>query len=311
MNGVSQILSDLSRVARVNRVEFLSNGSLSELVSLPGIKSGFSTKDDVHDARVHHIVTGAQCDNEGGELCASVRFAPAVRVDQRKPVDSQARILEGVLGTANRKIRSRILRILDVLHSPADSIAVLRPSLRRQCAYLRNCRQTVRTQHHGPNLQGDHDASFTTAAKAWLQPVSHVGETNMIHKFRSLASSNALRSSTCASCAEQSRDAKRTDAFPHGHRCGASSPPLWLTSGTGCVSPPMPFVDGPLKEVLVDPADIFCDHLALCPLSKSDLSRNEPPRLSLANPDVIGPAPAEPNSLTLVGEIIVARCCTC
>ena len=45
---------------------------LSELASLHDIKSDFSTKDDMRDAVVHRIVTGT-CDNEGVELCASVR----------------------------------------------------------------------------------------------------------------------------------------------------------------------------------------------------------------------------------------------
>ena len=210
----------------LNRVEFLGNGFLSELASLHGIESDFSTKDDARDAVVHHIVTGA-CDNEGGELCAFVGSASTVRTDQRKPVDFQIRILEGVLGTANRKIFSRILRVLDVPHSPADSIAVLRSSLRRQCAYLRNCRQTVRTQHHGPNLQEDHNAAFVSAAEAWPRRISHVEKTNMIREVRSLTSSNALRSFTCASCAERVRDAKRTDVSLTDINVELLRPPLW------------------------------------------------------------------------------------
>lgn len=62
-----------------------------------------------------HIVTGATCDNEGGELCASVRSAYAVRADQPKPVDFRVCIPEGSLGTASRKILSYISYILSYI----------------------------------------------------------------------------------------------------------------------------------------------------------------------------------------------------
>ena len=79
----------------VNRLELLGIGSLSELASLHGIEADFSTKDNTRDMIVRHIVTGA-CDNGAGELCASVRSTSVVGSDQRKPINLQSHVLDGI-----------------------------------------------------------------------------------------------------------------------------------------------------------------------------------------------------------------------
>lgn len=84
---------------------------------------------------VHHTVTGA-CDSGNGGLCASVRSAYITRSDQRKPINLQSHILDGILKTANRTTYSRTLPVPDVSHFPTDSIVVFRSLLRTWCTDL-------------------------------------------------------------------------------------------------------------------------------------------------------------------------------
>jgi len=135
----------------------------------------------------------------------------------------------------------------------------------------------------------------------------------MIHEFRSSTSLDALRPFTCASCAERVRGTKWSDVPLIDINLELLRPPLQTTPNVGCIAPPMAFADNPLEGVLVERGGVFCDdahgmYLALCPPCKSALSRNRLPRFSLANLNVVGPVPAELKDLTLVEEIIVARC---
>ena len=135
----------------------------------------------------------------------------------------------------------------------------------------------------------------------------------MIHGFRSLMSSNTLKSFTCASCAERVRDAKRSKIPITDINLDILRRPALIAPDISCNGPPMPFTDGPLRGILIDSTGVSCDSnnmtcLALCPPCKSALSRNKLPRFSLANLNVIGPVPPELKDLTLVEEIIVARC---
>ena len=298
----------------LNKLEQLGVGSLSEFIYLHGIEFNFSTKDTALDAIVCHLITGA-CDNADGELCPfSVNSTSFASSDRSKPIDLQLRILDGVLKTAHRKVFSRILRVLNVAHSPVDSIKVFRSLLRKHRTYLRAGGQTVQTHHHELDVQRDRDTAFATVAKAWPQRISHGEKADMIHEFRSLTSSNALKSFTCGSCAESVCDTKRSEIPLMDINLELlRRRPAWTTPDVGCIAPPMPFSDGPLEGVLVDPAGVFCDDdrgvcLALCPPCKSALSRDKLPRFSLANLNIIGPVPTELKDLTLVEEIIVARC---
>jgi len=88
----------------LNGLEKLGAGSLSELLSLHGIKTCFSTKDVACDMIAHHLATGT-CDNADGELCPFVRSS-CVQVpgsNRSGSVSLQSYVLDGVLTSANRK----------------------------------------------------------------------------------------------------------------------------------------------------------------------------------------------------------------
>jgi hypothetical protein len=75
----------------------------------------------------------------------------------------------------------------------------------------------------------------------------------------------------------------------------------------------MPYDEGPLRDLLVDPDGVsFPDSggptLSLCTTCHSCLKRNKLPPLSLANRNFLGPVPEELKNLTVIEEAMIARC---
>ena len=86
-----------------------------------------------------------------------------------------------------------------------------------------------------------------------------------------------------------------------------------LNPGAQAAVPAVPYADGPLAGALVDPAGVHRNEdgslsLLLCPPCGSALARKKLPRFALANLNFIGDVPPELKDLTLVEEILVARC---
>lgn len=86
----------------------------------------------------------------------------------------------------------------------------------------------------------------------------------------------------------------------------------WLDPA--CVPPPMPFDEGPLRDLLLDPDGVHFPSdgsqpvLSLCKFCYSDLKKKKMPALSLANRTFLGPVPTELKDLTLIEEAMIARC---
>jgi hypothetical protein len=81
-----------------------------------------------------------------------------------------------------------------------------------------------------------------------------------------------------------------------------------------CVPPPMPYDEGPLKDLLLDPdgvsysTDSGSPILSLCSVCNSSLKNNKIPPLSLANKTFLGPVPEELKNLTVIEEAMIALC---
>lgn len=86
----------------------------------------------------------------------------------------------------------------------------------------------------------------------------------------------------------------------------------WLDPN--CVPPPMPFDDGSLRDLLLDPAGVSFPNdgrpatLSICKTCYSDLKKKRMPALSLANRTFLGPVPPELENLTVIEEAMIARC---
>lgn len=81
---------------------------------------------------------------------------------------------------------------------------------------------------------------------------------------------------------------------------------------TRCIPPNVPFTDGPLANILIDPDGVTCTDgnlfFQLCSRCSSSLSRNKLPRLAIANYNVLGPVPYGMKVMTMVEEMLIARC---
>jgi hypothetical protein len=74
-----------------------------------------------------------------------------------------------------------------------------------------------------------------------------------------------------------------------------------------------PYHDGPLKDVVIDPAGVMTDtngniSLSLCKDCHFALRKGKVPALSMANLNYLGPVPKELSDLTVVEEAMIARC---
>ena len=292
----------------INCLETLGRRSLVELASFHGLDLLTADLNDARDAIVNHLLIG-ECTKVSGVLCIStLPCSPAATTSD----DLTLSILDGVLRTATKKPMVRALRSLSLAHSSADSISMHRKILRKHITDLRARIRSNRV-HTLTGNNATHDA-LAEVARSWPQRVSHSQKAAIVHDFRSTTSTYALKSFTCASCAERVRQSKCRDRVLSDININV----LRNTAGrmehnTVPTDPHLPFQSGPLAGVLVDPAGVHENEdgllsLSLCPPCDSALSRKKLPRFALANLNVIGDVPPELKDLTVVEEMLVARC---
>jgi hypothetical protein len=291
----------------LNRLHKFRIDSLNELAHLHGMEPHFPGKAAAYSAIVSHLTKGA-CNHTDGKLCEVVRstFQPAS--GYLTTVDLELHILKRVLQDANRKVFSCILDVFAISHSVHDSIKVFRSMLRKHCSTLRASGRVKQNSD-----QNSMHNVLAPIVDSWPQRIPHVEKVEIIHEFRSSTSSNALKSFTCASCAEHVRDAKRCEIPTADVNLDVLRYPASLSPSSNDHVPPMPLVDGLLNGVLVDPAGVTYQDggsmfMTFCSPCKNAISRGKLPRFSLANLNVLGNVPPELSNLTLIEELIVARC---
>ena len=290
----------------LNRLDGFRIESVVALACLHGMEA-FSVKGAAHSAIISHLVTGA-CNHMDGELCRALCSVFQASSGHVKTIDLQLHILEHVLKVTNKKALSCILNTLVIPHLATDSIGMLRSMLRKHRSTLRAASKVK--QNGSPELNHE---PLTTVANSWPQRISHTEKADIIQGFRSSTSSHMLKSFTCASCAECVRDTKLCSVPSTDIDLAILRRPALFSPDLICHVPPTPFADGVLRGILVDPAGVTCKadglvFLSLCPPCKSALSHGKLPRFSLANLNVLGSVPPELSELTLIEELIVARC---
>jgi hypothetical protein len=130
--------------------------------------------------------------------------------------------------------------------------------------------------------------------------------------FRQATSRECLAEFTCASCAASYLNSDRQYRPVDSINLDLLRCPPWLFD-VDCVRPTLPFADGPLEGVLVDPSGVSVNsegtfELSLCTTCARCLGRNKVPPLSMANLGFLGQVPNELRDLTPVEESMIARC---
>ena len=299
-------------VAMISLLESLGSGSLLELASLHNIRSDSTTsdKDLLRDIIIRHLILG-DCQITNMALCASVQSVLSQSAEHSTRPDIRPLILDSVINLGVKKTLQRALRCVGVSHASTDSIASLRTALDD----YRNSVFATGPANAEIAISGSQKKlcpALKDIANAWPQRISHVDKARIVHNFRSETSSKALKAVTCASCAEKVRAASISNQPVSELNLDLLRPqPSMFSIQTDC-TPPLPFKEGPLSGLLIDPSGVHSEdgvlYLALCSLCRSSLARQKLPRFSLANLNVIGAVPPELQSLTLVEELIVSRC---
>ena len=272
-------------------------------------------QNDARDAIANHFLSG-ECVKTNSIFCDSVPSSESRSPERISPGDRSVLVLGGALEKATKKSMRRILRLIGVPHSPTDSISVHHKLLQNRITELRADGRTPLNQRARQQASSNSDANseaFAEVVRNWPQRVSHVQKAAIVHGFRSATSTQVLKSFTCTSCAERVRHDKRCDKLVPDVNLDVLRTSTPTDPDAPLVVPPVPYADGPLAGVLVDPTGVHRGEdgslsLSLCPPCKSALSRQKLPRFALANLNVIGDVPPELKGLTLVEEMLVARC---
>jgi len=310
---------DLSDI--LNSVEGLGHRSLTELASLHGLRLRSTPTPDRNDAQdiiTNHFLSG-ECTKANGIFCDPFSSVSSPRPSAGVPLnDLPTQVLEGVLQTATKKTMRRVLRLIGVPHCSTDSISTHRKLLRARIVKLRADRRPSRDHARNVMRQVAYETDVGNEALAevtrdWPQRISHIQKAAVVHDFRSATSTHAMKSFTCASCAERVRLDKRCERLVSDVDIDILRNPTVTDSHVLTAVPAAPYTDGPLAGVLVDPAGVCQNEdgslsLSLCPPCGSALSRKKLPRFALANLNFIGNVPPELQDLTLVEESLVARC---
>jgi len=297
-------------VDMISHFESFGSGSLLELASLHNIHCDVTDKDVLCDAIVHHLVSG-DCRNTNATLCISVCSVLLPSAEPGALINIKPLVLDAMINRGKKNTLRRALDCVGISHAPADTISTLRSLLVRHCdTFLANRQTKLNIQRDRHFRSKGSVTTLSDIANAWPQRIAHADKARIVHDFRTATSSNALAAVTCASCAEKvhTRDASNqlvSDLDLDILRFPASTCPD--------MHPPLPYTEGPLDGILVDPSGVHRDEdgalsLSLCPPCGSALARRKLPRFALANLNVIGDVPPELQSLTLVEELIISRC---
>jgi len=269
--------------------------------------------DDIRTQLVNHISSGG-CQASGSGLCASFQDCHRDTASN----DLETHILQFASTKRNavsKKALRRILAYRNVEFSDDDNINHLRNLLREHTTQLRKDKRPEQSRNLRSQEQRKHDEKLEEIRRNWPQPASMEVKEECIRNFRSVTSSKSLREFTCACCAEAVNCSERKvvavkdiDVNLMRNRTDR------IFDTDRCTPPGLPFTNGPLADIVVDQDGVVDTEdglsLQLCNRCHSSLSHKKLPRLAVANLNVLGPVPSEMKGMTMVEEMLIARCRT-
>jgi hypothetical protein len=240
--------------------------------------------------------------------------------------DFQVHISTAIYGSKiSLKSLRRVLKNMDIEHEDSDSIGQLHTKLKRHITDLRRGKKVEQSQEQERVAQAKYVEDLEAIWQLWPQPVPQSLKNKRLCMFRNQTSSEVLSTFTCATCAESVslRDhcsvrvgdsyfdltvLKRPDL--NSDETNILDRYKWLHPD--CISPPMPFDEGPLRDLLLDPDGVSLSTdggspvLSLCKSCHSYLKRKKMPAFSLANSPFLGTVPSELKDLTVIEEAMIA-----
>lgn len=261
---------------------------------------------------VDHISSGS-CQASGSGLCTSFQDEHQNTASS----DLEAHVLQfaSKKGNISKKMLKRILTSKHIQFQGNDSISHLRKLLRSHATQLRKCKRSEWSQNLHSQEQREHDEKLEKICQNWPQPASMELKEECIRNFRAATSSESLRQFTCGCCAESVNVSERKVVSINDINLNLMYNHMDRVFDTNQFIPPdPPFTDGPLANILVDPGGVVCTDeglfLQLCHRCSSSLLRKKLPRLAIANLNFLGSVPSEMKAMTMVEEMLIARCRT-
>ena len=294
-------------------IEKVGKRSLQQLAIQHQVDLHESRAQNVNDIRtqlVDHISSGS-CQASGSGSCVSLRD------DYRNTASSdfETRVLRfaSEKGNVTKTTLKRILERRQIQFSKSDGVNQLRNLLRSHVKDLRKGKKSELSRNLRSQERHEHDEKLEGIRLNWPQPASMEFKEECIRKFRAVTSSESLRQFTCACCAESVNASERKVTPIRDVNLDLMRDRTNRVFDTKqCTPPGLPFSDGPLAGVLVDPGGVICVDgnlsFQLCHRCISSLSKNKLPRLAIANLNVLGPVPPGLKAVTMVEEMLIARC---
>ena len=294
-------------------IEELGKRSLQELAIQHQLDPHEARTGDTNDIRtrlVDHVSSGG-CQASGSGLCPSVQGS--YRNTASNNFETHVLQFASVKGNVGKKALKRILACKRIEFSENDGINDLRKLVRSHVAQLRKGKRSELSRNLRCQEQREHDEKLEDIRRNWPQPASMELKEDCVRNFRLATSSESLRQFTCACCAE-SVNVSEQKILPirdiNLNLMRNRTDRIFDTSQ--CTPPDLPFVDGPLADILVDPDGVVCVDgdlsFQLCHRCTSSLSRNKLPRLVIANFNVLGRVPPGMKAMSMVEEMLIARC---
>ena len=291
-------------------IEKLGKRSLRELCTQHGLRPKTEDLDSMKSELIDHISSG-DCQSSDSASCSSFRGD----YHNTAASDFEAHVLRfaSQKGNVSKKVLRRILTCRHIEFDDSDSIGQLRRFLHSYITQLRKGKRSEWTKNMHLQGQREHEEQLENIRQNWPQPVSMECKEQCIRNFRAATSSDSLRQFTCACCAESVNDSERKIFSIRDLNLDLMRDHTSQVFDMGrCIPPEAPFADGPLANVLVDPGGVIDTDselsLQLCGRCASNLSRNKLPRLAIANFNVLGSVPTQMKEMTMVEEMLVARC---
>jgi len=270
--------------------------------------------DSVKTAVVDHITSGG-CQASTSGLCKSIedeyRDNNAGAYSDLETYILQLAVKKTKL---SKKALRRVLRSRNIEFNDNESIGDLRRHLRSHITTLRKGKRPEWRRDQRAELESEHRCRLDEIREEWPQPASMKLKEDCVRNFRAATSSESLRQFTCACCAESVNVSDRK-VRPLGEiNLELMRDRTDRIFDESCIPPEPPFTEGPLANVMIDPNGITSENaesnvsLQLCVRCDSSLRKGKLPRLAVANLNVLGSVPPEMKNMTMVEEMLVARC---
>ena len=297
-------------------VESLGKQSLQCLCYQHNLNVGADCEVDPMKSTVFDHVASGGCGASTSSLCASIdNEYQDSNAGTQSDLETYILLLATKKTILSKKGLQRLLKSKGIaFDEDDDGIGDLRRHLRSYITTMRKGKRPEWSRNLRAEVESEHNRRLNEIREEWPKPVPMDLKEDCVRNFRATTSSDSLRQFTCACCAESVNVSDRKVRQLEEINLDLMRNRTNHIFDETCIPPEPPFAEGPLANVMVDPDGVVPGNtedemsLHLCSRCDSSLRNGKLPRLAIANLNVFGPVPPEMKGMTIVEEMLVARC---